>query len=247
MLILQWAGVYGLQKPWVTNYAAQGWLALNIEPHDIPIDEPEQYYKDLYAGPLKNYWMIGNQDRDSSYYLRMYLSCVQGLQYVQSRPDWNGKTMVVMGQSQGGQQTIALAGLHPDGITAAMPFVPAACDMYAPSIGRASGFPVWWNQTWGDRDAKKVREASKYYDPCNFASRIKCPVLTGTGLQDDLAPPASVLAAVNQITSPKRLIILPWSGHDNVRGSQDAYNHERDQIWLPALARGEQPPIAAVP
>ena len=41
------------------------------------------------------------------------------------------------------------------------------------------------------------------------ARQIKCPVLIGCGLRDDLAPPASVLAAANVITSPKELIILP--------------------------------------
>jgi cephalosporin-C deacetylase-like acetyl esterase len=243
IFIPQWAGVYALQKSWVTGYAAQGWLALNIEAHDIPIDKPEQYYKDLYNGDLKNYWMIGNQDRDTSYYLRMYLSCVQSIAYLKSRPDWNGKTIVVTGGSQGGQQTIAVAALCPQDVTAAIALVPAACDMWAPSIGRASGFPVWWDQTWGGRDANKVRESSKYYDPSNFAPRIKCPVLVGVGLHDDLAPPSSVFAMVNQITAPKELIILPTSGHQNEHGSQEPFNHEAHNAWLPALARGEPAPI----
>ena len=30
LLIVQWAGVYGLQKNWVTDRAAEGWLALDI-------------------------------------------------------------------------------------------------------------------------------------------------------------------------------------------------------------------------
>jgi len=122
LLILQWAGVYPLQKGWVTDRAAEGWLALNVLPHDLPIDNPEQFYKDQYNGPLKNYWMIGNEDKDTSYYLRMYLSCVRALEYLKSRPDWDGKKLVVMGTSQGGQQTLVLAGLQPDaGITAALP------------------------------------------------------------------------------------------------------------------------------
>src|SRR5437660_334269 len=124
----------------------------------------------------------------------MYLSCVQSVNYLKSRPDWNGETLVVTGGRQGGQHTLGLCGRRPDDITAALAIVPAACDMYGPSIGRASGFPVWWNQTWGGRDAEKVHQASKYYDPCYFASRIKCPVLVGLGLHDDLAPPSSVFA-----------------------------------------------------
>ena len=43
LLRLQGAGVYGLQKSWVTDRAAEGWLALNILPHDLPIDEPDGY------------------------------------------------------------------------------------------------------------------------------------------------------------------------------------------------------------
>ena len=39
MFIVQWAGVYALQKDWVTQRAGEGWLVLNINAHDIPIDE----------------------------------------------------------------------------------------------------------------------------------------------------------------------------------------------------------------
>ena len=113
LLIMQWAGVYGLQKSWVTDRAAEGWLALDIEPHDLPIDQPEAFYKEQFAGPLKDYWSIGNDNRDTSYYLRMYLSCYRAVEYLKTRPDWNGKTLVVMGDSQGGQQTLMIAGLHP--------------------------------------------------------------------------------------------------------------------------------------
>jgi cephalosporin-C deacetylase len=249
LLILQWAGVYPLQKKWVTDRAAEGWLALNILPHDLPIDQPESFYKDQYAGPLKNYWAIGNDDPDKSYYLRMYLSCVRAQEYLRSRPDWDGKTLVIMGASQGGQQALMLAGLHPDGITAALPFLPAGCDMLGPDVGRASGFPFWYTQIHDGRDAANVRAASRYYDPINFARHIKCPVLIGTGLHDDLAPPSSVLAAANVITSPKEVIILPDAGHQDEHGSQAPYTARAYGAWLPALREGKPvpPPLPSAP
>ena len=43
MLIVQWAGVYPLQKSWVVDRAAEGWLTLNINAHDRPIDEPDRF------------------------------------------------------------------------------------------------------------------------------------------------------------------------------------------------------------
>ena len=241
LLILQWAGVYGLQKGWVTGQAADGWLTMNLEPHDIPIDSSPLFYTDQAAGPLKNYWNIGNDDRDQSYYLRMYLSCYQAIEYLKTRPDWDGKTLVVAGTSQGGQQTLMIAGLHPQNITAALALVPAASDMLAPSVGRASGFPNWYFNTQG-KNPTKVHEASRYYDPVNFARHIRCPVLIGLGLSDETAAPASVLSAVNVISTPKEVILLK-SGHQNVNGSQDPFNRREYGAWLPALKQGKPAPV----
>ena len=182
LLIVQWAGVYPLQKGWAVDRAGDGWLTLNLEAHDIPIDNPPTYYTALSAdgGALHNYWNVGNDDRDKSYYLRMYLSCYQAIEYLKTRPDWDGKTLVVTGTSQGGQQTLMIAGLHPDNVTAAIALVPAAADMLAPEAGRASGFPNWFFNTQG-KDAAKVHEASRYYDPANFATQNSLPGSRRTG------------------------------------------------------------------
>jgi cephalosporin-C deacetylase-like acetyl esterase len=242
LLILQWAGVYALHPDWITGHAAAGWLTLDIEAHDLPIDKPGSFYKEQFAGPLKDYWRIGNDDRNASYFLRMYLSAVQALEYLMSRPDWDGKTLVVTGTSQGGQQTLMLAGLHPKNITAAMALVPAGCDMFAPAIGRASAYPNWYNSTW-DRDADKVRETSRYFDVVNFARHIECPVLVGLGLRDETCPPATVLAAVNLINSPREVVILPTSGHQDENGSQRPFEKRRYEVWLPALRQGKPAPV----
>ena len=242
LLILQWAGVYALHQDWITGHAAAGWLTLDVEAHDIPMDKPDSFYKDLFAGPLKDYWRIGNDDRDASYFLRMYLSAVQALEYLMTRPDWDGKTLVVTGTSQGGQQTLMLAGLHPKNITAALALVPAGCDMLAPAVGRAAAYPNWYSSTW-DKDADKVRQTSRYFDVVNFARHIECPVLIGLGLRDETCPPATVLAAVNVITSPKEVIMLPTSGHQDENGTQRPFEKRRYDVWLPALLQGKPAPV----
>ena len=241
LLVVQWAGVYGLQKSWATDRAAEGWLTLNILPHDLPIDQPPEFYDEQRAGALKNYWAIGNDDRESSYFLRMYLSCYRAVEYLQSRPDWNGRTLVVMGTSQGGQQTLVTAGLQPD-ITAALALVPSGNDMLAPSAGRAAAFPGWYDATEGKLEAA-VRETSRYFDAANFAARIQAPVLLGVGLRDRVCPPATVFAASNQIASYQELIILPESGHQNVAGSHEPYSDRAYGGWLPALRRGLPAPV----
>ena len=229
-------GVYGLNPAWVTERAAAGWLTLNILPHDLPIDETEAYYAEQRAGPLQDYFGQGNEDRETSYFLRMYLSCYRAVEYLKSRPDWDGRTIVVTGTSQGGQQTFVTAGLHPD-VTAGLALVPAGADFNGTVAGRAVGFPFWPTMSEG-KDAAAVAAAGGYFDIVNFAARIKCPMLVGVGLRDTVCPPVGIFAAVNQLKPYHELVILPTSGHQNENGSQDAFTDRLEQGWLPALKMG---------
>ena len=242
LLIVQWAGVYSLQQSWVTDRAAEGWLVLDIEAHDLPIDKPDSFYKEQFSGPLKDYWSIGNDDRDKSYFLRMYLSCYRAVDYLTERKDWDGKTLVVMGGSQGGLQALMTAGFHPKKITAALAIVPAGCDMLGPDVGRKGGWPQWYSNTEG-KDPQRVLEAGSYYDVANFTPHIKCPVLVGLGLVDETCPPAGILAAVNQISSTKEVVILPKAGHQDNHNTHGAYAQRCYGVWLPDLRQGKPVPV----
>lgn len=236
LLIVQWAGIYPLNQNWVTGKAKDGWLVLNINPHDLPIDNEKQFYVDQSKNDLNQYWSIGNEDKEESYFLRMYLSCYRAAQYLSERPDWNGETLVVMGDSQGGQQTLMTAGFHPK-ITAALALVPAGFDNLGPEVNRKGGWPQWYANIDG-KDAQKVHKTSTYYDVANFVTNIKCPILVGIGLLDETCPPEGVLAGLNQISDLKEVIILPKSGHNNRNGSQDYYT-KRKNIWLKSLVKGK--------
>lgn len=237
LLIVQWAGVYPLDRSWVTGRAEAGWLALDIMAHDLPIDEPADYYKRVSETSLANYPAIGNDDRDTSYFLRMYLSCYRAAEYLTKRPDWDGRTLVVTGGSQGGMQTIVTAALHPK-MTAGIADVPAGCDLDGPEAGRAPGWPMWYWATQG-KDEKKVREAARYYDVVNFAPRVRCPILIGLGLVDTTCPAAGVFTMANQLRGPKEVVVMPAAGHG---GAHDAY-WKRSEEWFAALLKGERPPV----
>jgi cephalosporin-C deacetylase-like acetyl esterase len=240
MLIVQWAGVYPLPKDWVTSRAAEGWLVLNINAHDLPIDESQPFYNQQTAGPLQDYPGIGNDDRETSYFLRMYLSCYRAAQYLTERGDWDGHTLVVTGGSQGGLQSIVTAGLHPQ-ITAVLACVPAGCDLNGPVAGRLPGWPMWYWKSQG-KDEAQVRQAAEYYDVVNFASRVKCPVLIGAGLIDTVCPPPGVYAAYNQLSGPKEIVVLPRGEHGEKKGSHGPY-YARFNAWLQALAQGKSAPV----
>ncbi len=239
LLIVQWAGVYPLDKGWAVGHARDGWLTLNINAHDLPIDQPADFYKAQSDGPLNNYAAIGNEDKETSYFRRMYLSCYRAADYLASRPDWDGKTLVVMGTSQGGLQAIVTGGFHPK-VTALLANVPAGCDQWGPLVGRQSGWPMWYYQVNG-KNAEKVRETSRYYDVVNFARNVRCPALVALGLIDQTCPPSGVVAAFNQMRGPKKLVVMERSDHQGRENSQAPYNKRADE-WLKRLAAGEAVP-----
>ena len=237
MLAVQYAGVYALNKAWSVDHAKNGWMVLNIIAHDLPVDETPEFYKKQADGPLKEYFRIGSDDRDTAYFLRMYLSCYRGADYLAHRADWNKKSLMVQGGSQGGLQTIVTAGLYP-GITCATANVPAGCDHTGADLKRAPGWPGLINK-WSGKDEAKLRTASMYYDVVNFARRVKCPILVGMGLIDTTCPPAGVFAMYNQITAPKRILIMPASDH---MGPHNAY-YGLIWSWWNAAKEGKEPPL----
>ncbi len=241
LLVVQWAGVYPLQREWVAEHAAQGWLALNIMAHDLPIDKPLPFYERLSEGSLKCYTAIGNDDREKSYFLRMYLACYRAVEYLSERPDWDGRTLVVTGTSQGGLQSLVAAALN-DKVTGLMALVPAGCDDTGDLVGRSPGWP-YWTANAGNHGLEKVRETSRYFDGVNFAARVKCPALIGLGLIDTTSPASGVFAAINQLQGPKEVVVMPEANHHGDNHTHLAYI-QRAAVWSANWAAHKPAPLA---
>ncbi|HVR83999.1 MAG TPA: acetylxylan esterase, partial [Planctomycetota bacterium] len=119
----------------------------------------------------------------------------------------------------GGYQSIVTAGMHP-AVTALAANVPAGCDHTGGLAHRAPGWPNWASRTWQGKDAAKMQSVSRYFDAMNFATKIQVPALVGLGLVDPVCPPEGVLAAVNLMKGPKKIIIMPKADHG---GDHKAY------------------------
>jgi cephalosporin-C deacetylase-like acetyl esterase len=241
LLIVQWAGVYPLDKQWAILPATEGFLVLNILAHDLPIDEKPEFYKAQSDGPLKNYTAIGKDDREKDYFLRMYLSAYRGADYLTQRPDWDGRTLLVSGTSQGGLQAIMLAGLHPK-VTAAMANVPAGCDQSGILAGNACGWPALaaWLKS---EEQKRVLEVSRYFDCMNFAPNIKCPLLVSVGMIDETCPPSGIFSTIYQTKGPREIIVLPLSDHQGKNNAQKPMM-DRMAAWRRAIVHDQTLPAA---
>ncbi len=223
---LQYAGVYALNAHADAERAAKGWLVLNVDSHDKLPSDP--------SGNIpQNYNAIGNTDREKSYFLNMYLRDSRVLDYLSTRPDWDGKTVVLIGGSMGGQQSIALAGLRPDKVTAVAVCVPAGADSNGDLHGRKAGYPYW------PSDNPDAMKTALYFDTVDFASRIKAPVMAGFGFIDTVSPPAGVWTMLNQIPGPKEPVPVIDSEHDNYTYAKMEPCHKRTEEILDLLVKGD--------
>lgn len=185
--------------------ASQGRMVLDISAHGLPNGRNREFYAEA---DRKNadYRYRGSDDRGKIYFHGMILRAVRALQYMKSRPEWDGRTVIVSGGSQGGGQSLAVAGLDPD-VTFCFAGVPALADHGGIFAGRQSGWPQILKTA--ERAGYPARpEACDYADTVFFASRIRnAECLLSVGFFDFVCAPDSVYAAYNAIPSKRKKII----------------------------------------
>jgi len=210
------------------DLAARGAIVLEIGVHGIPVNLTKEIYDAMYSGALHSYWVNQLDNRETYYYHRIYLGCVRSNDFLTSRPMWDGKNLLVMGASQGGQLSLVTAALD-SRVTALSATHPAMCDVAAELHGRAGGWPHPFKPNDDGSPSSHATPAkiatAQYYDSVNFARRIKVPGFYTWGYNDDVCPPTSTYAAFNVITAPKTLAIQPEQGHNYPQEQWEVINN----------------------
>ncbi|MBD5781333.1 acetylxylan esterase [Pelagicoccus sp. NFK12] len=209
-----------------------GALALDTNAHGMLNHEDEAYYEELENGPLKNYWEQGNTDRDFFYFRFMYLRMLRSIEYMTRLPEWDGKRILVIGESQGGGQALAAVGLDPR-VSAAVVTVPAMCDWGGPLAGRKGGWPqpIDWN-----RDKPAVIETAPYFDAAHLLKGSQATLVAEIGHIDQTCPSTSIYAALNQadgkvIAYPVTYRTHGWPAGDD-RAHWDATTHAAKNAFI---------------
>ena len=226
LVIYQGAGVYALRPALGIARAAEGWLVLDVDAHDKAPDAP--------TGPPTNYHTIGNTDREQSYFLKMYLRDTRAIDYIATRPDWDGKTIVILGTSMGGQQGLVTAALNPDRITALLVNEPSGGDTNGELHGRRAAYPNW------PASDPKAMQTALYFDTVNFASRIKAPTLASMGFIDRVVPPAGIWTVLNQIPAPKEAVPMIEANHVHITPDKVGAFAQRSTEILGLILRGAE-------
>ncbi len=134
---------------------------------------------------------------DGYYNRLMIMGCLQAVNYLAQRPDFNG-SLGVTGNSQGAGLAISVGGLD-SRVSAILAANPASSEQQGVRFNRASGFPRYVKQGSDlSLDTNIVRQTAKYQDVMYFAKRYKNPLLVLNGYRDEVTPAATVFAAFNQ-------------------------------------------------
>jgi len=178
-------------------------LTLNINAHGYKNGQPKEYYDDLRKTSLKNYGFnkTENENPETSYWLGMCLRAMRALEWMKQQPEWDGKTLVVAGGSQGGFQALAAAGLDAS-VSECYAFIPWMCNVGMERQGR---IPATFLPEYTD--------AMRYFEAANHAKRIKGKVHIVSGLGDFVCPPTAQAVLFNNIKAPKKIIFQQGKQH----------------------------------
>jgi cephalosporin-C deacetylase len=157
----------------------------------------------------------GILDPRTYFYRRVFSDAVRAVEAARSNPAVNPQRVAVLGGSQGGGITLAVAGLLSD-LAATLPDVPFLCHIrHATEV--TDSYPYFEIQNFLKIHRGKVDtvfHTLSYFDGMNFAARANSPALFSVGLMDEICPPSTVFAAYNYYAGPKEIKVWSYNHHE---------------------------------
>jgi cephalosporin-C deacetylase len=164
----------------------------------------------------------GILDPQNYYYRRVFADGVRAVEAARLFSKVDADRVAVMGGSQGGGITLAVAGLVPD-LSAVMPDVPFLCH-YRVATEITDSYPYQeitrYCQTHRDK-VETVFSTLSYFDGLNFAARARGSALFSVGLMDEICPPRTVFAAYNHYAGEKDIKVWSYNHHEGGGVFQD--------------------------
>ncbi len=201
---------YGVGKQGIQG-GSKNEIQFQINAHGFELGKDDAFYKAFGESIKSNgqgyaFDPKQNANAEEAYFNHMALRLMRSLEFVKQLPQWNGKSLIAQGGSQGGLQSIWAASLDQD-VTNCQSDVTWCCNMAGNEVDKRL-FGGWYI---------KYVPALGYYDAVNHAKRIKCPVtITRAGLGDYVCPPSGLAVLYNNITAPKKIFWVQGSDHGYV-------------------------------
>ena len=180
----------------------------------------------------------GIESRDTYGYKGVIADCVRGVDFLLSRPEVDPEAIFAFGSSQGGGLTLITSALRSE-IKGGVSGYPFLC-CFPESMNMLRSYPYdelsCYARAYPER-VPQMLETLRYYDAVNFVGWVKCPMVVGIGLEDEVCPPETSYAAYRGLAGPKELWLYPGSGHVN------AYEYPaRETAWLESQIKKARTP-----
>lgn len=188
-----------------------GALSLDLNAHGMLNGQADDYYHMLEDGLLHNYYDHNAADRETYYFRGMYLRLLRAIEYMTRQPEWDGKRILVIGESQGGGQAVAAAGLD-NRVSAVVLNVPAMQDLGGARAGRRSGWPQPI-ESHPSLDAEMLDATLPYFDGALLLRHSKAEIFCEIGLIDTTCPPSAVWSSLNCAKGKKTVNCVPFRTH----------------------------------
>lgn len=213
--------------------AAQGSgaLSLDLNAHGMLNGQSPEYYKMLEDGMLKNYFEHNAADRETYYFRGMYLRVLRAIEYMTQQPEWDGKRILVIGESQGGGQAVAAAGLD-NRVSAVVLNVPAMQDLGGARAGRLSGWPQPI-ENHAHVSPVLLDHCLPYFDGALLLRYSKAEIFCEMGLIDTTCPPSAVWSSLNGAPGKKTVRCVPFRTHSWPSG--EWYSLWNERYYQPRL------------
>lgn len=195
-----------LQAYMTGGHFAEAWigdkLTLGINCHSCSNRASGAYWK-AEAAKHPNFGFDTNENAkvETCYHVNMLRRDIRAINWAMSQPEWDGEHIYVHGDSQGGFQTFALAGLFPQ-ICSAWSMCPWYVDV--------GGSQQHWRPRW--------QPGPDFADPVHHISRTKAKRIKYTfGICDSAGPADGLMALFNNLPPAvefAEITIVQNRGHD---------------------------------
>lgn len=217
--VVQYHGYSGARaEPYnLLMWALQGYavLAVDVRGQSGETSDPTHYP----GGHVTGWMTMGILDPAEYFYRGVYVDCMLALEFLAERPEVDVSHIGVMGGSQGGALTLAVAALS-DRPALAMPDEPYLCHFrraveiaernpYLEITAYLKNHPHHEEQVW---------RTLSYFDNLNLCDRISCPLLMSVGLQDRTCPPSTIFAVYHHLkVGARALRVYPYHDHEHIQ------------------------------
>lgn len=209
-LVIQYPG-YISEPALFREMAGQGYAVLSVAPRG------KLRSSDRINPGYPGLMIHGIESRDTYIYRGFYADALRAVDLALARPEVDTDRIAVAGSSQGGGLSLVVAGLRADAVACTSVGAPYLTGMQA-ALELTHSYPYEeineYLRCFPARRAQ-VESTLACFDGLFFARKVQCPLIMNVGLQDDVCPPQTGMAAYDLVPAPdKRLYTYEGHGHD---------------------------------